>query len=62
MPRVSLYWQVWTIEQDEVSGPRILSVGMKARRAEVARQIVKMVRRSLWFMLLLGGFGIKGLW
>lgn len=57
-----MYFEFWTIEQDEVSSPQIESAGTKERRIEIARQTVNIARRIFCFMGWGGFFAIKGLW
>ena len=52
MPRVFVYSEFWTIAHDEVSLPQSWLVGVTARRIEKARDIVKRVRRILYFMIV----------
>ncbi len=62
IPMVWLYSEFWTTEHDEVSSPQSSLIGVKARRIEKAREIVKRVRSILYFMFLLRWFCIKRLW
>ena len=51
IPRVFLYSEFWTTEQDEVCAPQRDSTGVKARMIENIRDIVKRIRRILYFIL-----------
>ncbi len=53
MPRMFVYWEFWTVAQEDVSMGQIVS-GVRARRVEKIREIVKRVRMILYFILLLG--------